>query len=71
MFGGKCTLLKWVKGYFDLTRRTCFGCLNRDVGECQVATQIETPLHCPELREFIMFEEVRPFVTRITKPIRR
>lgn len=32
--------------------------MNRDQMECQVVEGIEQPLHCPELRDYIRYENI-------------
>ena len=57
LFGGKCAFGTWVAGYFDLSKRECRNCMNFDPMEmdCQCCSGVESPIHCPELRDYIRY----------------
>jgi len=58
-FGGRCTLLRWVATFFSERHRVCDDCINYVEHECQCVTGVEQPTHCPELRSYISFEEIK------------
>ena len=58
--GGRCTLGRWVESFYDVHRRECADCVNNDyaTGTCECAEGIESPAHCPELRDYIRSEGI-------------
>lgn len=58
-FGGSCTLIKWVRAFFDPSRRDCLDCHNLDGHECQVVNGTEQAWQCPALREYVTFNGIQ------------
>jgi hypothetical protein len=60
LFGGRCSLLRWVKTFFDPYKKECLECINLDEdSQCQVVQQVEAVWHCPALRDYIRFEGIQ------------
>lgn len=58
-FGGACTLIRWVREFFDPSRRECNDCHNFAEHECQVISGQEGAWQCPELRDYVRSEGIQ------------
>jgi hypothetical protein len=66
-----------VDNFFSPWLRECEDCINRDGPDCQCVTGTEVPTHCPELRDYLRYEEIKLYgsagemMARSTKAPRR
>lgn len=58
LFGGRCSLLRWVKAFFEPTRAECRDCDNMKEFECEVVNGTEEAWHCPGLRDHVRFDGI-------------
>lgn len=78
MFGGRCSMGRWVEEFFEPFKKECrdCGCFDDQAMECQVVEGLEGALHCPELRAFIQYEGIKLYgkakaaMERLTQPLR-